>query len=238
MEPLESKRINVVHERIPSDNYKTPLEIAKWTVDRCMEISEKYCGKSATKLRMLEPGCGDAQPFSRYAASQGISSFGVDIREVDINGAGNVTVLKGESFLDMPGEGTAILYSQKYDIIATNPPFIYGIEFVNRAMDLLSPRGVAAFLLKLSFMSSQSRLEFFEQRPPSEVHILSKRPSFAHGRTDRGQEYGIFVWNGEEVDKKIRAKRGRLTRVFWQRNKDWEIPLLADQDGDRVVVTK
>jgi hypothetical protein len=236
MEPKESKRIQKRHDRIPSDNYATPTEIAKWTVDRCLAISERYCGKSTRKLTMLEPGCGDTAPFSRYAASLGMSAFGVDSREVGRRP--DVTVFDGTSFLDMPCESTAALYSRKYDVIATNPPFIYGIEFVIRALDILSPRGVIAFNMKLAFMASQGRYDFFEKRPPSEVHILSKRPSYAHGATDRGQEYGIYFWNGEEVAQKIRNKYGRIARVHWQKNAEWPKPNLPDGVGERVVVAK
>ncbi len=236
MKPNESKQIKKHHERIPSDNYATPLEIGKWTVDRCKDISEKYCGKPTGKLTMLEPGCGDTAPFSRYASSIGMNAFGVDAR--DVNKQPEVTVFTGTSFLDTPSDETAALYARKYDVIATNPPFVFGIEFIIRSLDILAPRGVAAFNMKLSFLSSQGRYTFFNERPPSEVHILSKRPSYAHGGTDRGQEYGIFMWNGTEVDKKIRTKLGRITRVYWHDNKQWPVPELPVMDGERTVVEK
>ncbi len=236
MEPKESKRIRTIHERIPSDHYITPLEIGKWTVDRCLKISEKYCGKPTGKLMMLEPGCGDEAPFSRYAASIGINAFGVDVRDVPRHNG--VTVFPETSFLETPSDATAALYANQYDVIATNPPFIYGIEFIIRSLDILAPRGVAAFNMKLSFLSSQGRYDFFKNRPPSEVHVLAKRPSYAHGGTDRGQEYGVFFWNGVDVDKKIRARYGRITRMHWHDNKAWPVPELPGGNGDRVVIEK
>lgn len=224
------------HDRIPSDNYTTPPAIAKWTVDHCAAISERYCGKSTSKLLMLEPGCGDDAPFSRYAASVGMNSFGVDSRMV--RKYGDVTILNGMSFLDLPNESNAKLFKQRFDVIATNPPFMYGIEFVLRSLDLLAPRGVAAFNMKISFMATQGRMKFFQERPPSEVHILSKRPSYAHrGRTDMA-EYCIFFWNGVEVDRKIRKKYGRITRVYWQENKKWPVPVLGQSPGSRAIVEK
>lgn len=224
------------HERIPSDNYATPPAIAKWTVDRCQQISEKYCGKPNAKLTMLEPGCGDNAPFCRYASSLGMNAFAVDSRPVPKRSS--VTVFPETNFLDMPGEASAAIYGQRYDVIATNPPFIFGIEFIIRCLDILSPRGVAAFNMKLSFISTQGRYKFFDERPPSEIHVLSKRPSYAfNGRTDSA-EYCVLFWNGTDVDKKIRSKRGRLSRVYWQDNKAWLTPAFAHDLGDRVVVEK
>lgn len=224
------------HKRIASDNYNTPPAIAKWTVDRCAEISEKYCGKTHKRLLMLEPGCGDNAPFSRYANSVGMNSFAVDVRPVPQRSS--VTVFPNTDFLNLPGEATAAIFGQKYDVIATNPPFIFGIEFILRCLDILSPRGVAAFNMKLSFLASQRRTSFFLDRPPSEVHVLCKRPSYAHGGKTDSAEYCVLFWNGVDVDKKIRANRGRLTRVYWEANKGWPVPVLEHDLGSRAIVEK
>jgi hypothetical protein len=231
-----SKEGTMAHERIPSDNYNTPPAIAKWTVDRCAKISEKYCGAPQNKLLMLEPGCGDNAPFSRYASSINMNAFGVDSRPVPQRST--VTIFSSTDFLELPGEVTAAIFGQKYDVIATNPPFIFGIEFILRCLDILSSRGIAAFNMKLSFLATQGRMSFFQERPPSEVHILSKRPSYAHGGKTDAAEYCVLFWNGVDIDKKIRAERGRLTRVYWQNNKRWPTPVLEHDLGSRVIVEK
>lgn len=236
-EPKESKRIRVVHKRQPSDNYATQFEIAKWTVDHCLELSQKYCGIATGKLQMLEPGCGDNAPFSRYAASVGMSAYGIDSRNVQTRDT--VTVFPEMNFLDLPSEETRGLYARKYDIIATNPPFNIGCEFVNRSLDILSPRGVAAFLVKLSFLGSKNRSDdLFDSRPPFAVHVLIKRPSFAYGATDRGQEYCIALWAGSDLDKALRRNRGKVPRLYWERNGEWEVPVLPDGQGTRIQVEK
>ena len=54
-------------------------------------------------------------------------------------------------------------------------------------------KGVA-FLLRLGFLASVQRAEFWKQNPPTRVIVLSKRPSFTgDGKTDRS-EYAFFVW--------------------------------------------
>lgn len=223
------------YDRIANDNYETTTEIAWWAVNHCLGISERYCGKPTTRLAMLEPGCGDVAPFARSAASLGINSFACDLREVPRYS--DVTVIPGTDFVCMPERADPVIYGQKYDVIATNPPFVIGEEFIIRSLDLLAPRGVAAFLMKMSFLASQGRAKFFLERPPAEVHILSKRPSFAHGKTD-AQEYAVMFWNGEEVDAKIRKKYGRISRLYWEINAEWSKPVFGDADGERVVVNK
>ena len=235
-EPKESRKETVRHKRIPSDNYATPFSISKWAIDHVVKISEKHCGKPTRKLRMLEPGCGDNAPFSRYAASIGMEAHGVDYREVGRRET--VAIIGDLDFLEMPSEKSKMLYANKYDVIATNPPFIYGIEFIQRSLDMLSPRGVAVFLVKMTFLGTQGRSDFFKERPPAEIHVLTQRPSFAYGGTDKGQEYCLLVWNGSDVDKKIRAKHGRVSRMFWQDNKNWETPVLPDGEGERIQVEK
>lgn len=235
----ESKLIEKKHDRIPSDNYVTPFEIAWWTVEHCIYISDRYSGsKPNNELRMLEPGCGDYRPFMLSAITRGIKAYGIDAR--DVAPSPKALIISGKSFLDMPDENNAPIYAQKYDIIATNPPFIYAEEFIIRSLDLLAPRGVAAFLTKMSFLGTQGRRPFFDERPPSEVHILTKRPSFAHGGTDRGQEYAVLFWNGSEVDKKIRSKYGRISRLYWEENAAWYATAVGtiEGKGKRVVVNK
>lgn len=237
-EPRESKSIEVRHERQPSDNYATPFEIAKWTIDHALDLlSKNRSKKNGKKLIMLEPGCGDNAPFSRYAASVGMNAYATDVRNVSTRST--VTVIPDFDFLNLPCEKSASFYSRKYDVIATNPPFIFGAEFIIRSLDILSPNGVAAFLTKLSFLSSKGRYEMlFSDRPPFEIHVLIKRPSFAYGATDRGQEYCILFWAGDELDKQLRRNRGKVARMYWQENKIWEVPVLPDGVGTRIEVEK
>lgn len=236
-EPRESRSINVVHHRQPSDNYATGFEIAKWTVDHCAELSDKHSDRNYGKLTMLEPGCGDNAPFSRYAATLGMNCYATDIRNVAQRET--VVVMNNMDFLQLPCEENASLYSRQYDVIATNPPFNVGAEFIIRSLDILSPFGIAAFVVKLTFLGSMKRHELlFRDRPPIEIHELVNRPSFAYGATDRGQEYCILIWGGTELEKKLRRNRGRVPRFYWQINKEWPVPVLPDGKGTRIMVEK
>ncbi len=77
------------------------------------------------------------------------------------------------------------------DSIVMNPPFKHALEFLEKALAEVGPNGEVAALLKLAFMASKGRKAFHDAHP-SDVFVLSKRPSFAHNATDKGQEYGWF----------------------------------------------
>lgn len=80
-----------------------------------------------------------------------------------------------------------------FDLVVTNPPFSLAQPFVEKALTLLKPRGVAAFLLRLSFAASVKRYEFFRDHRPSQILLLSQRPKFGGDNID-SCDYAWFVW--------------------------------------------
>ena len=57
-------------------------------------------------------------------------------------------------------------------------------------------------LLRLNYLGSITRHEWWKSSPPIAIHVLSKRPSFTGTGTD-ATDYGWFAW-----DKTDRIKRG------------------------------
>ncbi len=79
-----------------------------------------------------------------------------------------------------------------------HPP---ALEHVERALEIAfadrtKPGGVA-FLLRLAFVESEARRAFWRKWPVTELHILSKRPSFTGGKTN-SCAYAFFVWHAGE----------------------------------------
>lgn len=62
------------------------------------------------------------------------------------------------------------------NVILTNPPYSSAMEAVLRA--LCENKRVAAFLLRLNWLGSSGRADFHKEHP-SDIYILSERPSFA-----------------------------------------------------------
>ena len=75
---------------------------------------------------------------------------------------------------------------QKFEGIITNPPFSLAQEFIEKGMDLLTDNGQMAMFLKIQFLESAKRKEFFEKYPPKYIYVFRDR---------------MATWNnGNEVD--------------------------------------
>lgn len=84
-----------------------------------------------------------------------------------------------------------------FSCVITNPPFTLAEQFVARAFEMLDPTygGDVVLLLRLGFLASKRRREFYRRYPLRRLLVLSNRPSFAvSGETDNS-EYGWFIWS-------------------------------------------
>lgn len=202
-----------------NDNYYTPLYLANWAIKYGLDILSNNCN-----ISMLEPGCGEFYPFARSAAKLGVESHAFD-NQIDFSNetlVDNITLYNEVSFLDCDQMENSGLAENKYDLIATNPPFSKAEEFIWKSLDMLEPRGVMIMLLKLPFLASKSRRVLFNDRPPKEVFVIQRRPSFVvsgdkMGKTDM-TEYGFFVWLGDGSDDYFRKYGGRDTILRWLDN--------------------
>lgn len=201
------------------DNYMTEPGLARWAVRHAAGMA--CCEIHPYRPRILEPCCGDTAPFASAGKELGLLPFGYDIRDVqpglwdsEVEGAFRpgcdlATFSENDPF-----------GNEEYDVVATNPPFNIGEQVLRRSIERLTPQGAAAFLFKLSFLSTQNRTRFFVSRPPAEVWILRARPSFTQdGGTDVAQEYAFGFWYGRGTDAILKAMGQRFTRLFWLDNK-------------------
>jgi hypothetical protein len=75
-------------------------------------------------------------------------------------------------------------------VIVTNPPYSLADEFCRHAISVATE---VFLLLRLNFLGSQRRKEWWTHHEPSALFVLSKRPSFVNGKTD-STEYAWFYW--------------------------------------------
>jgi hypothetical protein len=80
--------------------------------------------------------------------------------------------------------------------VITNPPFTYAREFLEQCFKLY-PNAEVIMLLRLAFLESKKRYDFWQQHPVSKLYVLSERPSFTGDGTD-ATAYAWFVWNKEQ----------------------------------------
>ena len=77
------------------------------------------------------------------------------------------------------------------ETICTNPPFSLAFEFCQHALTLSDN---VVMLLRLNFLASVKRRDWFQKNPPNAIFVLSKRPSFVNNKTD-ACDYGFVVWS-------------------------------------------
>jgi len=95
-------------------------------------------------------------------------------------------IQRGEDFL----EQDMSVYG-RFDMVITNPPFSLAQEFIEKSLTLAN---CVVMLLRLNFLASKSRKEFWQKHPPTAIHVLTKRPSFTGKGTD-ATDYAWFVWD-------------------------------------------
>jgi len=99
-----------------------------------------------------EPACGDLRLVKRMN-EYGLKSNGNDLSY-------------GYDFLKD---------KTKRDVILTNPPFSIAKAFITHALDLSEE---VYMLVRLNFLGSQERREWWRKNPPNALFILSERPNF------------------------------------------------------------
>ena len=97
--------------------------------------------------------------------------------------------------------------------IITNPPYKYGLEFVQKSLEIVTEGNKVGMFLKLTFLEGKKRRAFFEKYPPKTVWVSSSRLMCAkNGKFKEMIEsggsaaaYAWFIWekgyNGDTVIK-------------------------------------
>jgi len=165
--------------RNKDDQYMTP----EWCVDLLLKY-EKVAGK------VLEPCCGTKNIVNRLIKN------GVDRNNI-------LTMDIGEKFEpDILTDFTKIdLGSARFDVVVTNPPFIFAQEFLDKC---LAHSNKVIFLLRLNYLESKSRYQFFMDNSPKCVYVMSERPKFFNNKTD-SIAYAWFVWEKGLTDTRLRV---------------------------------
>lgn len=81
--------------------------------------------------------------------------------------------------------------------IITNPPYKYAKEFVEKALELVTPGRRVAMFLKLTFLEGQSRRDLFKNNPPQVVYVSSARLNCGKNGVFAGTSavaYCLVIW--------------------------------------------
>lgn len=83
----------------------------------------------------------------------------------------------------------------KPDVIITNPPYSIAQEIIEKCFEI-APEAEIIMLLRLAFLESKKRREFWNKHPLTQLYPLIERPSFTGHGTD-ATAYGWFVWSNK-----------------------------------------
>ncbi len=86
---------------------------------------------------------------------------------------------------------------KKYKTIITNPPFSLAKEFLEKCFEISDEDTEIIMLLRLAYLESKKRHDFWQKHPVKQLYVLSDRPSFTGQGTD-ATAYAWFVWSNKE----------------------------------------
>lgn len=83
--------------------------------------------------------------------------------------------------------------------IVTNPPYKYGLEFVRKALEIVTEGHKVAMFLKVQFLEGKARRKLFKEYPPKRVYVSSSRLRCAmNGDFEKYSisaiAYAWFIW--------------------------------------------
>lgn len=140
---------------------------------------------------ILEPACGEGH-LSRVFDRAGLKVTSSDLID--------------RSY----GQQKDFFTYEKWDgDIITNPPYKYALDFVKHALRIIPEGNKVAMFLKLQFLESKGRKEFFIQQPPKTLYVSSSRIICAKNAdfanvTGSAVAYAWYVWQkGNRKNTKI-----------------------------------
>lgn len=212
-ETASSKNVDVVVTYDPNDVdfYPTP----QYVVDDFLSALNAKTGILTNIIKhsfekgayVLDPCAGGLAPVGDFNRSnvikpapyvEGLVKAGVPrarIQSCDIREDADA-IHRGYDFVANGAQQQFFKYDGRPRLITSNPPFNFAQEFVDQALEAVDDMGYVAFLLRLNFLGSQKRKDWWllPHHRPYGIFIHSKRPSFREdGKTD-SIEYAHYLW--------------------------------------------
>lgn len=86
-------------------------------------------------------------------------------------------------------------------LVISNPPFNQAMEFIKKALNDVEDGGYVAMLLRLNFLETKARKEFFDHYMPTWIFVHHKRMSFVEGGGTDSVAYCHMVWKKNNYPK-------------------------------------
>lgn len=186
-------RAKAAADRAVLDFYATPDALA-------LAICKRLSAVVAEPRFLVEPSAGTGS-FVRAVKATWPETW-VEAVEVNPDHAGHLVAADADFVAtdDWPKWADASVAGQRGspDLILGNPPFRQAQEHIEAGLRWLGEGGRLAFLLRLNFLGSSSRVGFWGQPGLESVSVIAPRPSFGLNKKGKpgtdGTEYALFVW--------------------------------------------
>jgi hypothetical protein len=167
-------------ERSKYDYYVTPQEDVRAFIEAFTEDH----GDVFTGRLILDPCAGGDEDHEMTYPVVIEDMFNQDTVTMDIREDSKADLK--EDFLDYD------FGDLRPDVVITNPPFNRAMEFIEKSIGCSDKYVI--MLLRLSFLESKKRYDFFQDNMPTHIYVHHKRISFTDdGKTDSAA-YAHFVW--------------------------------------------
>lgn len=169
-------------KRQDSDFYITPIG----TIQRLFDNHTLGRGD------ILEPSAGSGN-FIKVLKEYNYNNFvtAVEKREVEYE---NLKHIADEVFIS---NFLTWSPSKDYKYIIGNPPYSFAKEFVEHCFEISSYDTEIIMLLRIGFLESAKRFDFWQEYPVSKLLVLSDRPKFINNKSDFSA-YAFFIWNKDK----------------------------------------
>ncbi len=168
-------------KRRVNDAYYTPPKLAAFLVG----LMNLHPGST-----VLEPSAGGGS-FVRALKARDHLVCAIDI-DPDAAGLMHADQAAVQDFAD-PLAGLW----PRFDAVVGNPPFALAKEHIDRALEVVRPGGRVGFLLRLAFLETVNRFQWWRANPPRDIYVLAERVSFTGGGSDNAA-YAFFVWHRKD----------------------------------------
>lgn len=171
-------------DRRPDDFYATPLGVVDTLVNA-------MCWHDLAGVRVFDPSAGDGAILDSIRLYGVAQTMGIELEE------GRAAQARSKGHVVATGDSLTATWP-KAEVLIQNAPFIHVLAFAEKAAEWAQRTGgIAASLVRLSFLSSKGRV-WFHHKWPHRAIVLGGRPSFTgDGKTDSVDYAWIVTGRGE-----------------------------------------
>ena len=182
-----TNRSNIRSEH-KEDYYVTPL----WWIREFLNIFIKDKNLNLNNLKILDP-CAGGDEKNEMSYPKVLKEYWVKDNQIDTIDIRNDSKAKFKWVNFLQDDLTKYIWNKKYDIIITNPPFYLSQSIIEKSLELVEEWWYVIMLLRLNYVGSKQRVNFWKNNRVYRIYAHSKRMKFTENWNSDSIEYWHFV---------------------------------------------